>query len=330
MLHQVAGSLLGLLPTPFSAGGLGFTTTIPTLDQLNIQRLRLLSPATVLQYFSLLCIGLMWVLPGMDYRHLTPRASFYPEWDAFALGLAALVFLLLPKTWPSQDIPRVVVLPAGLMLLAFLQLKLGLIPYPGLALTIALYLLWAVLLMLLGRRLREAVGLPALVTVLAACLLVGAELQAVAAILQHFRWDTPLNHLVLWTRSHRVIVNGNFGQANSLCDYLALGLISLGILHASSKFKAGWTAVLALPLLYGIVLSGSRSGWLYLIAFALAAYLWQRRDVALRPLFRYAWLLLPALVLMHGVAQLPWLAGAGGHLSPLDRLSELGGYAQRA
>lgn len=270
----------------------------------------------------------MWVVPSLDFRHLLPRASFYPEWDAFALGLAALLPLLSPQSWRKQELPAVALLPAGLILLVLWQLQLGLIPYAGHALTVALYLLWTILLILLGKHLREIFGLPLLATILAAFLLTGSELQALSAILQNFRWDTPLNHLVLWTHADRVIVNGNLGQANALSDYLALGLVSLGLLYARASLSGGLTTLLATPLLYGMVLSGSRSGWLYLAAFAAASYVWQRRDEALRPLFRYAWRLLPAFLLVHGVAQLPWLAGAVG-ASPLEKMSNLGGYTQR-
>lgn len=265
----------------------------------------------------------MWVLPGLDFRHFRPRASFYPEWDAFALGLAALVLLLLPKSWDKQDIPRSVFLPAGLILLVFLQRWLGLIPYTGHTLTVALYLLWAILLILLGRRLREALGLSALVNTLAIFLLVGAELQAATGLLQHFHWNTPLNRFVLWGEATGT-VNGNFGQANSFSDYLALGLISLGLLHSRSLLKPWMTVPLALPLLYGMVLSGSRSGWLYLAALAGAAYLWQRRDQALRPLFIYAALLLPIFALLHGAVQLE-----GGLTTPLAKMSQTDGYSVR-
>ncbi|WP_035382766.1 O-antigen ligase family protein [Ferriphaselus sp. R-1] len=295
---------------------------------MNIQRLHSLTPLSSLRYLGLLCVGLMWVVPGLDFRHLLPRATFYPEWDAFALGLAALLPLLSPQSWRTQELPAITLLPAGLILLVLWQLQLGLIPYAGHALTVALYLLWAILLILLGRQLRIAFGLPLLAATLAAFLLAGAELQALSAILQNFRWDTPLNHFVLWTQAERTIINGNLGQANSLSDYLALGLVSLGLLYARGSLRAGLTGLLAAPLLYAMVLSGSRSGWLYLAAFAAASYVWQRRDEALRPLFRYAGWLLPAFVLMHGVAHLPWFAAAGD-VSPLEKMSNLGGYAQR-
>jgi len=294
--------------------------------KVNLQRLPPLTLSSFLQYFSLLCIGLMWVVPGLDFRHLKPLVTFYPEWDAFALGLAGMVFLLWPNGWKAKEIPRSVLMPAGLIILVFLQLKLGLIPYPGLALTTALYLLWALLLILLGRRLRESFGLPTLATALATFLLLGAELQAATGILQHFHWNTSLNRLVLWSTEIDIgHVNGNLGQANCFSDYLALGLVSLGLLHSRRPFKTGLIGLLAAPLLYGMMLSGSRSGWLYLGLFAFACYLWQRRDQALRPLFIYAAVLVPAFALIHGVVYLE----GGFAATPLARLSQTDVYSAR-
>ena len=101
---------------------------------------------------------------------------------------------------------------------------------------LALYLLWAALLMILGQRLREEFGLPALATALATFLLVGAELNALAGILQHYRWHTFLDAVV--TVKISVAVYGNVAQSNHFANYITLGLISLGLLHMRSLLRA--------------------------------------------------------------------------------------------
>src|SRR5512142_1842141 len=81
---------------------------------------------------------------------------------------------------------------------------------------LSLYFLFAAMLMMLGQRLRQELGLPALATALAAFLLVGAELNTVAGILQHYRWNTFLNAFI--TAKTSSAVYGNTAQPNHYAD----------------------------------------------------------------------------------------------------------------
>jgi len=110
-------------------------------------------------------------------------------------GLGAATFLLSRQNWEQPEIPRIVLLPIALMLLALLQYLLGLTTYFDQTLLFSLYMLWQHCLHhCWGRALRENFGMAALATVLAAFLLLGTELSALAGILQHYRWHT------FWTR----------------------------------------------------------------------------------------------------------------------------------
>jgi O-antigen ligase len=113
--------------------------------------------------------------------------------------------------------------------------------------------------------------------VLAACLLVGAELNALAGVLQHYRWHTFLDPVVTVKVTQQVF--GNIAQPNHYANYIALGLCSLGLLHTRFGWRAGLTALLATPMLFVLVLSGSRSAWLYLSFILLLAWLWQRWEI---------------------------------------------------
>ncbi len=198
------------------------------------------------------------------------------------LGLCALPLLLTTRYWQQPQVPRIVLLPIGLMLVMLVQFLIGRISYFDHLLLLSLYFLFAALLMMLGQRLREELGLPFVATALAVFLLVGAELDTLAGILQHFRWNTFLNSVVTVKTSSSVY--GNTAQPNHFANYIALGLLSLGLLYARRSLRVWQVALLATPMLFVLVLSGSRSAWLYL-SFALAlAWLWQRRDQALRPL----------------------------------------------
>lgn len=260
----------------------------------------------------------MWVLPFLYYHHAYPITTFYQEVGAAALGLCAMLLLLTARFWQKPEVPRIVMLPIGLMMLLMVQFFVGRIIHFDHLMMMGLYFLFAALLMMLGQRLRAELGLPALVTVLAMFLLVGAELNALAGILQHYRWNTFLNSVITAKTSHAVY--GNTAQQNHYANYIALGLVSLGLLHARFGLRVWQTVLLATPMLFVLVLSGSRSSWLYLL-FALGlAFFWQRRDKALRPLMFYALSLVLGFGLMHLVVQIPWLEGATGSITTTERL----------
>ena len=269
-------------------------------------------------HISLILVGLMWVLPFLYYRHAYPVTTFYQEWGAAILGLCAMPLLLTQRYWQQPQIPRVVILPIGLMLLVLLQFALGKLAYFDQALLFTLYMMWAALLIMLGQRLRVELGLPVLATVLAAFLLLGAELSAVAGVLQHYRWRTFLDAVITVKSSSAIY--GNVAQPNHFANYIALGLASLGLLRMRWQLRAWQVVALAMPLLFVLVLSGSRSAGLYLLSMAALAYWWQRRDATIKPLMHYAILLLLGFGLMHLVVQMPWLTGATGSVTTGQRL----------
>ncbi len=273
-------------------------------------------------HLSLMFVGLMWVLPFLYYRHAYPLTTFYQEWGAAVLGLCAMSLLVTRGYWQQPEIPRIVLLPVGLMLLVLVQFAFGKIDYFSQTLLFTLYLLWAALLIMLGQRLREELGLPVLATALAAFLLLGAELSTLVGVLQHFHLRSFLDRVVSVDTAPTVF--GNMGQPNHFADYISLGLISLGLLHTRWKLRA-WqsvllTGLLAAPMLFVLVLSGSRSAWLYLLFMTGLAFLWQRRDKSIRPLLYYSLVLVLGFSLMHFVVQIPWLSGDHGSVTSLDRM----------
>lgn len=268
-------------------------------------------------HISLALAGLMWVLPFLYYYHAYPLTTFYQEWGAAVLGLCAASLLLAGQNWAQPEVPRIVLLPLGLLLLAVLQYLLGKITYFDQMLLFTLYMLWIILLMMLGRALREQAGMAVMATALAAFLLLGAELSALAGILQHYRWHTFLDGVI--TNKNGIAVYGNLAQPNHYANYITLGLISLGLLRV--HLRSWQMALLALPLLFVLVLSGSRSSWLYLSGLAAMAFVWQRRDQSCRYLLYYTLLLLLGFGLMHWVVQLPWLNGASGSVTTMQRMT---------
>ena len=269
-----------------------------------------------LAHISLTLVGLMWVLPFLYYRHAYPITTFYQEWGAALLGLLASTFLITKNYWQQPEIPRIVLLPVGLMLVVLLQYLLDLIPYFDQALLFALYMMWIALLVMLGRSLQLHFGLAKLATILALFLVIGAELNALSGILQHYRWHTFLDSVV--TNKNSIAVYGNLAQPNHYANYIMLGLISLGLLQRHLRI---WHVILlATPLLFVMVLSGSRSSWLYFIAMAVLAFIWQRRDKTCQYVLNYALLLIVGFGLMHWIVQLPWLASGAESVTTMQRM----------
>ena len=260
-------------------------------------------------HISLALAGLMLVLPFLHYIHRLPLTTFDQEWWSVLLGVLALTLLLSRDYWQQPEIPRIVQLPAALFALAWLQWGLGKIVYFDQAMLYALYLLFAALLMMLGARLRDCFGMARLAQVLAIFLLIGAELNALIGVQQHYRLFPVLDSVIVAKINSGVF--GNLAQPNHFANYIALGLVSLGLLYQQHRLKAGYLAVLAAPLLLVMTLSGSRSSWLYLLMMIGLAWWWARRDTALRPLLRYSLLLFAGFVMMHLLVQLSLMTGVG-------------------
>jgi len=271
-----------------------------------------------LTHISLALVGLMWVFPFLHYRHEYPLTTFDQEWWSAMLGVFALILLATRDYWRQPEIPRIAQLPAALIAIALMQLLLNKIAYIDQGLLYILYLLFAALLMLLGARLRACFGIEKLAVVLAVFLLIGAELSALIGVLQHFRWRTPLDAVIVMKTAATVF--GNLAQPNHFANYIALGLVSLGLLFQQNRVKARYVVLLALPLLFVMTLSGSRSSWLYLLMMSALAWWWSRRDTQQRPLLRYSLSLIAGFVLMHLVVKLPFMSGAASSVDTMQRL----------
>ena len=178
---------------------------------------------------SLWLVGLMFVVPFLSYHHGLPIPSFYTEWIAATLGLAALTLFLRNRHWQDMELPIIALVPLGLIMVLLIQLPTDRIVFPERNILGASYLLWAAVLMLLSRVLTRELGLPEVVETLAWFLLCGGIMNAGIAIFQQFAVDSFLDPVIL----KRVrIPFANLGQANHFSDYIALALGSLMSLAA--------------------------------------------------------------------------------------------------
>ncbi|MEE8150802.1 MAG: pilin glycosylation ligase domain-containing protein, partial [Nitrosomonadaceae bacterium] len=252
---------------------------------------------------SLSLIGLMAVLPFLQYHHARPIPAFYTEYIAFFLGMVALTLFLAGRYWRNIALPWIVFAPLGLFIVMLLQMNLGMSAYYEMQIIALFYLLWAMLLVILGAVLQKEFGLTVISVVLAWFFLVGGEISATVGILQHFNIHSFLDDFI--AAKNFAAVYGNVGQTNHFATYISLTLASLIFLFAAARLPIWVAILLALPLLFVLSLSGSRSSGVYLFAVLILSLLLYWRGtvctegyVAKRRLVIASFLLITGFVLM--------------------------------
>lgn len=220
---------------------------------------------------SLGLLALMVSGPFLLPFHTEPIPSFWNEWWAGVLGLAAAVAGL----FTGRDRLRLSLLlfiPVLLLATLLLQFAFGRLAFPQLGLLYAVYLLWAALLLVLGRYLADILGLARLADILAAAFAFGATIGAAVALMQ---W-LGIAHQVPWIfLSPGGSVYANLGQANHHAHYSWLGIASLFYLRSRGWLSRPLLWLLILWIGLGSVSSGSRSVFLYPLVI-LAAVAWAR------------------------------------------------------
>ena len=224
----------------------------------------------------------MLTLPFLNPHHFNPIPSFYPEWTAAACALLAATLLLRAELFRQIVLPPIALLPLGFVALTLLQLLLGRAASATQALLVLLYLLWALLLLILGRGLRDEFGLERLALPCAVALFAGALCAALLLGLQLIDPALGLGLVFPFVKG-----GGNLGQANHLANYLWLGNISAIYLYSRRRMGMPFFALASTVLLSAAGLTGSRSVFLYAAGAALVA-LWAARDTPDRALRRGA------------------------------------------
>jgi hypothetical protein len=212
----------------------------------------------------LLAIG--WLLPN----HYPPWWTFHMDaWVACAGMLAAsVIFLRAPRTtgWPP-----VAWVALGLSLVPGLQYGFGLVTSSGNAWVSTAFMLGFVLALLTGVRWeRMRAGH------LADCLFFAIGLAAILSVgLQLHQW-LQLDRLDIWT-----IADGNgrpfanFAQPNQLATFLLWGVLALAWGVVRGRIGTAVAIAAALFLLFGLALTASRTAWIALVLFVLAAWWWR-------------------------------------------------------
>lgn len=252
----------------------------------------------------------MCVLPFLVPHHREPLATFFNELMAVGLGIFAAAILMRRSAWLSFRLPVIIIVPAGLIVVLALQIANGMAVYWQQHMLVALYLGWALLLMIVGAELRREFGSEKVVPVMAWALLIGGLLSVAIVAMQM----AGFNHsFLIFPRQGGY--GANIAQVNQLADYLGLALGSLVYLAASKRLRMPMAALLAILLLFALVLTGARMGWIYVIMLSVGGWLAGRSRSSAA--WRALWLI-PAFAALQVLV--PYLPIGGVPMMPAQKI----------
>jgi len=250
---------------------------------------------------SLRLISLMFLLPFINIYHQLPIISFYAEWIAGILGIAAIAPMLGIAAQSHIRIPQISLTFLALAAILGVQWILGMLNSTQYALLMLCYLIWAFLLTLVGSHLRRELGWNKLVSTLAFFLVVASIINGGIVILQIVTRTGGAIPFLPQLPSY-----GPFAQENHFADFTALAITSLIYLYVKGRFSTVFSTLLLIWFLLMLAISGSRSSWLYLIATSILALVMQaksiqqnRNSAATRNLLYMCLATLPAFALIH-------------------------------
>jgi O-antigen ligase len=223
--------------------------------------------------FSLVSCGLLVSVPFLNPYHSYPLLTFYTEWLAFAIGLAALAAIAMAPSGNAVPVPGLCIGLFLLTALLVLQAALGQVAYPLRSATGALYTVWAGLLVMLGAWLRSELGEAAVSRALQWWVAAAGLLVAASGFVQYYHVPLPAGGVYMAAQPLNAMF-GTVNQYNNFADYLGCAVISAAFLHARNALSLLPALSIALPLAAGMALSGSRGSWGYfVIALALVPLL---------------------------------------------------------
>jgi len=237
---------------------------------------------------SLALSGLMVSLPFLNFHHSLPLPTFYTEWLAFAFGTAAVLALPLAPTGQETRVPLLSLGLIGLTLVLLIQVAAGAVAYSERSFLAMLYVLWAALLVWLGAHLREQCGLERVALVLQMFVAFGGFLVAITGFVLYYQIDWAGFRLISATGMEGMY--GAIGQRNNFANYLGCALASVVFLFGRRRLSLSLATLLAVPLVLGLVLSISRTAWIYVLLISISAcwIFWLGDRERLKPLAAFS------------------------------------------
>ncbi len=261
------------------------------------------------------CLMLAYLLP----YHTTPYVAFYNEW-LILFGVVIVIALLAKQNIMTIRLPWLTIIPSGLALVIIIQVKFGLLSVSWDAFLPILYLLCATVAILLGATLSaQPKGAQRLCAALAWAHLVAGLISVGLATLQLVGKEALLQSFVM-PMPHDIAIRpyANLGQPNHLALLFCLAIASVWWLFQSNKLRSIIAILMALLLLWGLVLTQSRIGWIIIPLFALFIGFW-RNNMTFKAL-PVALLVVLVTGYFCGVLALPSLTGLGITTSAVEHV----------
>ncbi len=278
-----------------------------------LQSIRAMAPQ-----ISLALLGLMVSVPFLNFYHSYPLPTFYTEWTAFALGTAALFGLAFTRHREDTRIPYLSIGLIALMLVLLIQIVLGMAAYVERSFLGILYVLWAALLVWLGAYLREQCGLERVGLVLQVSIALGGFLVAITGFVMYYQ--VGLGGFRLISGPGMDGMYGTVGQRNNFANYLGCALASVVFLRGRLWLSLPVAILLAAPIILALVLSTSRSAWLFVLLVPVVSLwvFWSGDRRRLKSLLVFSLFVL-ALFVVFNVAAVytAWFAGPSAQTSSL-------------
>lgn len=226
-----------------------------------------------------ICAALSLLLSWMIPHHYTPWVTGYSEFAAF-FGAFCTSLLLFNK---PIVIPRAALFIAVTAIIPLVQWLFGLIYFVGDALIVSLYLLGLATMVLVGFNLaRDPLLRSRVYPVLASLFITAAVLSTWIACRQWLFLVTVMD-----TFEAAVPVNSgyrpfaNFGQPNNLATLLCMAIASIWYLYETRRLNQIAASALLAFILFGVVLTQSRTPWVGAL-FVLLWWVWKARRVTTR------------------------------------------------
>jgi O-antigen ligase len=207
------------------------------------------------------CAALSWLVPN----HYLPWTSFHNELVAATAAAIAMVACLIS---PSVRWPRIAWLPLMLVAIPMIQHAIGQVHFLSDAALASTYLLGCALAIATGATLRTHHPEGTL-TALAAAFLVGAIASVGLALCQLFQINLGI-FLVDFPQGGRPYAN--LAQPNHLATLMGLGAAAGLLAFELRRIGSGAAVLLMMWLGLGLVMTQSRTGWLFVGVLVLGAW----------------------------------------------------------
>ena len=222
----------------------------------------------MLYTLGLLGLCIAWLLPG----HYVPWTSF--QQDAFAAGgawLVGLAAVVTVRQWPVR-LPAMALIALLLALVPLAQWLFGTQPYHLDAVLSAAYLAAFAMAIIAGRQLADGSGR---FTLALSSVIWVAAIASIGIGLVQWLQIGPYGFIEQTAAAERV--SGNLRQPNQLASLFGLAIAA--ILWAYETRRIGpWGAALAMATFgFGVAMTQSRAGWLFVALIVLFWVLYRRR-----------------------------------------------------